>query len=94
MSTSEEIDQQLAGKNGPPPNLIRPGGVEAGPPHFLQSDLRDQAFFAAHRAEILEACRHGRIIPDLTPAAPRPRATQAQKDAAQAAAQASMKGNR
>jgi hypothetical protein len=89
MPTNEEIQAALDAKSTPPPNIVRPGDVDLGPKHFLQSDLRNQAFFNANRKDILEAARHGRIVPDLTPA-PRQAISQEQKDAAQAAAQKSI----
>ena len=87
---SDETDQQL-GTATQPPNLVRPGDADLGPKFFLQSDLRNQPFFNTHRAEILDAARHGRIVADMTPA-PRQAITQQQKDAAQAAAQKSIGG--
>jgi hypothetical protein len=43
------------------PNLV----TRPEPPTFKRSDLRDAAFFAAHRKDILDAASHGRIIDDL-----------------------------
>jgi hypothetical protein len=43
------------------PNLV----TRPEPPSFKRSDLRDAAFFAAHRRDILDAASHGRIIDDL-----------------------------
>jgi hypothetical protein len=91
MPTNEEIDQQLAEKNAPSPiNLVRPGGFDAGPKWFAKEDLSDQAFFKAHKNEILDAARHGRILVDVP--APRERSSQAQMDAARAAARKSIGG--
>jgi hypothetical protein len=47
----------------PTQNLI----TRPEPPTFRRSDLKDSAFFAAHRKEILDAASHGRIVDD-TPA--------------------------
>lgn len=44
-------------------------------PIFNRSDLRDAAFYAEHRADILEAARDGRIVDDLPGWQTQPRKT-------------------
>jgi hypothetical protein len=55
-----ELEAALAAAKGAPNLVTRP---EA--PTFKRSDLRDAAFFAAHRKDILAAASHGRIIDDM-----------------------------
>jgi hypothetical protein len=43
---------------GPEPQII----TRPPEPYFRQEDLASAEFFQAHRAEILDAVRHGRII--------------------------------
>jgi hypothetical protein len=56
-----ELEATLAERPGGAPNLV----TRPEPPTFKRSDLRDAAFFAAHRKDILDAASHGRIIDDL-----------------------------
>ncbi len=43
------------------------GTQQGGPAKFKRSQLRDSAFYAEHRAEILEAQKNGLIEDDVTP---------------------------
>jgi hypothetical protein len=59
-----ELDLSAARKAIPKPaapNLI----TRPEPPSFRRSDLKDAAFFAAHRRDILDAAVHGRILDDM-----------------------------